>query len=125
MYDEHLDALRKDRTLVILRTESSLNEGQRLQTEQLYELHALRALRFAYVLMGSREQAEDLMQEAFSRAFARIETVRDPEAFGGYLRTTMLHLAQAQHRRTQLERLSLVRSARGRGSLVEVPPPFE
>jgi RNA polymerase sigma factor (sigma-70 family) len=75
--------------------------------------------------MGSREQAEDLMQEAFSRAFARVETIRNPEAFGGYLRTTMLHLAQAQHGRSQLERLSLVRSARRRGGLAEVPPSFE
>lgn len=108
-----------------LTARASLNEGQRHQTEQLYERHALRAFRLAYVLTGNREQAEDLMQEAFSRSFAQIETIQDPEAFGGYLRTTLLNLARAQHRRSQLERLSLVRSASGLRVVAEVQPSVE
>jgi RNA polymerase sigma factor (sigma-70 family) len=102
----------RDRVLMSVTAKVSLSERQRLLTEQLYERHALRAFRFAYVVTGNREQAEDLTQEAFSRAFARIETIQDSEAFGGYLRTTLLNLARAQHRRGRLERLSLLRSAR-------------
>ena len=106
-------------------TRTSLDDRQRLQTQQLYERHALRAFRFAYVLVGSRDKAEDLMQEAFSRAFARIETIEDPEAFGGYLRTTLLNLARAQQRRTHLERLSLARLAQGRRTGAEFQPSVE
>jgi RNA polymerase sigma factor (sigma-70 family) len=102
----------RDRVLMSVTAKVSLSERQRLLTEQLYERHALRAFRFAYVVTGNREQAEDLTQEAFSRAFARIDTIQDSDAFGGYLRTTLLNLARAQHRRGQLERLSLLRSAR-------------
>jgi DNA-directed RNA polymerase specialized sigma24 family protein len=43
--------------------------------KHLYEAHAVRALRFAYVLTGAREVAEDLMQEAFIRAFDRLDTL--------------------------------------------------
>jgi RNA polymerase sigma factor (sigma-70 family) len=78
---------------------------------ELYETHALRALRLAYVLTGAREVAEDLVQEAFLRAFDRLHTLREQEAFPGYLRQTVLNLARAHFRRSRLERLALRRHA--------------
>jgi RNA polymerase sigma-70 factor (sigma-E family) len=78
---------------------------------ELYEAHALRALRLAYVLTGVRDVAEDLVQEAFLRAFDRLDTLREQEAFPGYLRQTVLNLARAYFRRRSLERLSLRRQA--------------
>jgi len=74
---------------------------------ELYETHALRALRFAYLLTGDREVAEDLMQDAFIRVFAQVQGLRDPDAFFGYLRTTILNLARARFRRQRTERISL------------------
>jgi RNA polymerase sigma factor (sigma-70 family) len=61
----------------------------------------------AYVLTCVREVAEDLVQEAFLRAFDRLDTLREPDAFPGYLRQTVLNLARAHLRRQRVERLSL------------------
>jgi RNA polymerase sigma-70 factor (sigma-E family) len=86
--------------------------GRRELLRELYESHALRALRFAFVLTGNQDLAEDLMQEAFTRAFDRAGALHDPAAFGGYLRTTILNLARMRRRRASIERLSLTRYAR-------------
>jgi RNA polymerase sigma factor (sigma-70 family) len=85
--------------------------NRQLVLNELYERHALQALRLAFVLTGNRPVAEDLMQEAFARAFDRLESIRDPEAFGGYIRATILNLARRRHHRTWLERRSLTRYA--------------
>jgi RNA polymerase sigma-70 factor (sigma-E family) len=92
---------------------------------ELYEAHALRALRLAYVLTGVREVAEDLVQEAFLRAFDRLDTLREQEAFPGYLRQTILNLARAQFRRRLLEHLSLRRHALLARSPQGDPPDIE
>jgi RNA polymerase sigma factor (sigma-70 family) len=78
---------------------------------ELYEAHALWAFRFAYMLTGAREVAEDLVQEAFLRAFNQLMTLREGEAFPGYLRTTILNAARGHFRRQKIERLSLRRLA--------------
>jgi RNA polymerase sigma factor (sigma-70 family) len=78
----------------------------------LYQAHALRAFRLAYMLAGSREVAEDLVQEAFLRAFERLGALRERDAFPGYLRTTILNAARGHFRRKWTERLGLGRLAR-------------
>jgi RNA polymerase sigma-70 factor (sigma-E family) len=99
------------------------NREQRL--EELYEAHALRALRLAYVLTGLRDVAEDLVQEAFLRAFDRLDTLREQEAFPGYLRQTVLNLARAHFRRRNREGRSLRRQAFLAGTLQRNPPDVE
>jgi RNA polymerase sigma-70 factor (sigma-E family) len=89
---------------------------------ELYEAHALGAMRFAYVLTGDREVAEDLVQEAFLRTAARFEGLRELRAFSGYLRTTILNLARAHFRRQRIQRLALGRYASTAGR-TEMPPP--
>lgn len=95
------------------------------QLAELYEAHALRALRLAYVLTGVREVAEDLVQEAFLRAFGRLDTLREEQAFPGYLRQTVLNLARAHFRRRRIERLAVRRHALLAGSLQGVQPDVE
>lgn len=106
-----------------MRTAEELEVGaQEENLAGLYEAHALRAFRFAYVLTGSRDVAEDLLQEAFIRTFKRLATLRDRDAFPGYLRTTILNLARAQMRRRRFERLALRREAvLGPAQLAEQP----
>jgi RNA polymerase sigma factor (sigma-70 family) len=84
--------------------------------EELYATHSLSALRFAYLLTGSREFAEDLMQEAFLKAFVRLGAIREQQAFPAYLRTTILNLARGHFRRRRIEGDSLRRHA-----LINVP----
>jgi len=89
---------------------------------ELYEAHALWAFRFAYMLAGAREVAEDLVQEAFLRVFDRLEALREPDAFPGYLRATILNAARGHFRRQRIERVTLRRVGRlGQGPTV--PPP--
>jgi RNA polymerase sigma factor (sigma-70 family) len=77
------------------------------------------------VLTGVREVAEDLVQEAFLRAFGQLDTLREQAAFPGYLRQTVLNQARAHFRRRRIERLSVRRHALLAGSPPGVPPDVE
>jgi RNA polymerase sigma-70 factor (sigma-E family) len=89
----------------------SETRGVESRLARLYQDHALAAVRLAYLLTGSRELAEDLVQEAFLRISPRLETLREEQAFPGYLRKTVLNLARAHFRRQRLERLTLRKHA--------------
>jgi DNA-directed RNA polymerase specialized sigma24 family protein len=70
---------------------------ERADLEALYRRHEAALLRLAFVLVGVRGDAEDLVQAAFL-ALARAEgSVRDPAA---YLRGVVVRRAQDQHRRS-------------------------
>jgi RNA polymerase sigma-70 factor (sigma-E family) len=71
--------------------------------EDLYLAHVDAAMRFAYLLLGEREAAQDLVQDAFVRVFGRYADLKDPNAFGPYLRRTLINLATDRRRKTALE----------------------
>lgn len=52
--------------------------------------------RTAYLLAGSREEAEDLLQSALARTYARWGSIRDKRALDGYVRTAMLRQMSRQ-----------------------------
>ena len=60
--------------------------------EALYVAHAPAALRLAYYLSGDREQARDLVQDAFVRVAGRFAYLRNPDVFETYLRRTIVNL---------------------------------
>jgi RNA polymerase sigma factor (sigma-70 family) len=66
----------------------------------VYRDHRVRLLRLAYLLTGSREQSEDLVQAAFASALPRWDSIQHPLA---YLRQTIVNCAADQHRRTSRE----------------------
>jgi RNA polymerase sigma-70 factor (sigma-E family) len=68
-----------------------------------YDTHAPRLGRLAYLLTGDAALAEDLVQEAFTRAFARFAHLRRPDALSGYLRRTVINLAYKRQRRLRTE----------------------
>ena len=80
--------------------------------EALYVAHALAALRLAYYLSGDREQARDLVQDAFVRVAGRFAYLRNPDVFETYLRRTIVNLHTSRLRRLRLERAFLAREAR-------------
>ena len=86
----------------------------------LYATHAPGALRLALRITGDRMLAEDLVQEAFVRLATRFPALRDPAAFGAYLRTTVTNLARSHFRRRSLERAFLEREA---GTQAATPAP--
>src|SRR5688572_9647169 len=80
----------------------------------LYVLHAPEGIRLAFLLTGDRTLAEDLVQEAFARLVGRLRHLRDPYAFGAYLRRTIVNLATSHFRRRRVERAYLDRVAQRR-----------
>lgn len=89
--------------------------------EELYLRYAGDARRLAYLLTGNDRLAEDLVQDAFVSAARRLAHLRDPEAFGAYLRRAVVNLANSSFRRTRLERAYLKREARQLGATFEGP----
>ena len=78
---------------------------------ELYESHSQAGMRLAYVLTGERARAEDLFQEAFVKASGHLAGMRDEQAFGAYLRRTIVNLHTSHMRRRRLEREHLKRIA--------------
>ena len=85
--------------------------------EELYRAHAQRAGRLAYFLVGDRELAQDLVQEAFLKVFARWGNLREPQSFAAYLNRTIVNLANKSHRRRGVER-SYLEKQQGREAVV-------
>ena len=79
---------------------------------ELYELHAPKAGRLAYLLTGDRDLADDLVQDAFVRVAGRFGGLRSPESFEAYLRQTVVNLSRGHWRRKSTERRYL--SSHGR-----------
>jgi RNA polymerase sigma-70 factor (sigma-E family) len=93
--------------------------GSRLA--RLYEAHAPGATRLAYLLVGDRELASDLVQDAFVRLAGRFADLRDPGAFDAYLRKTVVNLARMHFRRRRVERAYLNRARAEPRPVVELP----
>jgi RNA polymerase sigma-70 factor (sigma-E family) len=72
--------------------------------EELYAAHGREALRLAYLLTGSREEAEDVAQEAFVRILGRFADLRKPEVFRTYLLRTVTNLTRSGFRHLEVER---------------------
>ena len=73
----------------------------------LYEEHVGRAVALATLLTGDRAIAEDIAHDAFLRVAGRFRDLRDPGAFGPYLRTTVVNMCRARARRLDRERVLL------------------
>jgi RNA polymerase sigma-70 factor (sigma-E family) len=80
--------------------------------EELYAVHAQRAGRLAYFLVGDRDLAQDLVQEAFLKVFARWGNLRESQSFAAYLNRTIVNLAHKAHRRRSVERRYLDKQPR-------------
>ena len=74
--------------------------------EETYRDLRLPLLRLAFLLTGSRETAEDLVQSAFTSAQPRWHEIDDPPA---YLRRSVVNLAKDGQRR-EFRRRGLMRS---------------
>jgi RNA polymerase sigma-70 factor (sigma-E family) len=65
----------------------------------LYRAHALGLIRFAYLLLGERQAAEDVVQEAFAGLYRRWEKLTDPGRALPYVRSSVLNGCRSQLRR--------------------------
>jgi RNA polymerase sigma-70 factor (sigma-E family) len=70
----------------------------------LFAAHATDLTRLAYLVVGNRGLAEDIVQEAFLRVWRSRARIRDVDAAPAYLRRTVVNLSRSRLRRTILER---------------------
>jgi RNA polymerase sigma-70 factor (sigma-E family) len=78
-------------------------ENARASLRRAFEAHYGRLLRMSVLVSGSREAAEDLVQETFTRSAGRIGTIPEAEQWP-YLRTAALNIWRNRKRRLSLER---------------------
>jgi RNA polymerase sigma-70 factor (ECF subfamily) len=82
-------------------------EGDYDAFEQLFERHRLLVYRFAYQMTGKRDDAEDIVQEGFVRAYQNLHRYRDEAKFTTWLLRIVTNLctdqARMSSRRTALE----------------------
>ncbi|RYG27919.1 sigma-70 family RNA polymerase sigma factor, partial [bacterium] len=83
-------------------------DGDYAAFERLFERHRDLVYRFAYNMAGRRDDAEDLVQEAFVRAYQNLSRYRDEAKFTTWLLRIVSNLATDQgrmhNRRTALEK---------------------
>lgn len=58
---------------------------------QLYQLYSKAMFNVCYRMMNNREEAEDMLQEAFVQAFQKLDTFRNESGFGTWLKTIVVH----------------------------------
>ena len=90
------------------RTREALDEPMELRAvlpltfDRFFEQEQERLLRTLSVITGSRREAEDLAQEAFTKVFERWETVAVMDEPAGYLHRTAMNLFRNQYRRAKV-----------------------
>jgi RNA polymerase sigma-70 factor, ECF subfamily len=82
-------------------------DGEFHAFELLFERHRTLVYRFAYQMMPRRDDAEDIVQEAFVRAYQNLDRYRDEAKFTTWLLRIVTNLctdqARMSQRRTALE----------------------
>lgn len=74
---------------LVLAAQAGCSEAQ----ATLYERYRGSALALAFRKLGNWDEAEELVQDVFIHAFDRLEQLRVPEAFGGWLRQIVRRMA--------------------------------
>lgn len=69
--------------------------------EDVYRREALAMVQLAFLLVGSPQRAEEIVQDAFAALFQRWDHVDRP---GAYLRASVVNRCRSAHRRRALER---------------------
>jgi len=72
---------------------------------KLVRLYQRRAVAVAYRLLGSSDDAQDVSQDAFVRAYRNLGQLEDPARFGGWLMRTVCNLS-LNYRRSRTLRLA-------------------
>ena len=66
-------------------------KGDKRAQFRLYQLYSKAMFNIALRILNSREEAEDLLQEAFSEAFNRLDSFRYESSFGAWLKRIVIN----------------------------------
>jgi RNA polymerase sigma-70 factor (sigma-E family) len=70
----------------------------------LYQAHALGLIRLAYVMLGDRPEAEDVVQDAFCGLYRHWEHLAGPDRALAYVRSSVLNGCRSTLRRRAVRR---------------------
>jgi RNA polymerase sigma-70 factor (sigma-E family) len=93
--------------------------------EEAYLRSAPAGLRLAYFLTGDRDQAQDLVQDAFVRLGARFRHLRPIDDVDAYLRRTIVNLFSSSLRRRRTERAWLAKQHGAEPAITSPSDPAE
>lgn len=79
--------------------------GDGWSRDVLYRRHARRLLVMATRLLASRTEGEEVVQDAFIKAFSHLRRLREPPALHAWLTTITVNLVRHRLRRTRFLRL--------------------
>jgi len=82
-------------------------QGSKKACFELYRLYSKAMLNIAFRIVGSVDEAEDVLQEAFLDAFNRIKDFRQETTFGLWLKQIVVHRAINLLRKRRLEMIEL------------------
>lgn len=77
-------------------------QGSRLAKQALYVRHVELALGLAHRLLGGGGDVDDVVQDAFIKAFARLQQLRDPARFRAWFSSIVVNVARRYLRRQRL-----------------------
>ena len=70
---------------------------------QLYQLYSKAMFNICYRMMSNREEAEDMLQEAFSEAFLKLDSFRYESSFGAWLKRIVINKCINEIKRRKAE----------------------
>ncbi|GAB5544761.1 MAG: sigma-70 family RNA polymerase sigma factor [Sandaracinaceae bacterium] len=79
-------------------------EGDRWAEEALYRRHVRRVTDAATRVLGRSDEAEDVVQDTFLKAFTKLDSLRDPSLFPRWLLRIAMNRARGKLRRRKLMR---------------------
>jgi RNA polymerase sigma-70 factor, ECF subfamily len=78
--------------------------GDRKAFDQLVRKYQRQAVSLAYQRLGNSDDAQEVAQDAFIKAYSQLQTLQQPGAFGGWLMRTVSNLALNFRRGRRLRR---------------------
>lgn len=93
-----------------------------MEFASFYERELSPVIGLAFVLSGSRSGAEDLAQEAFTKAYMRWQTVGSYDNPGAWVRRVVANASVSQVRRRKAEAKALARISRSRFTVPDMSP---
>ena len=80
-------------------------KGDSAAQYRLYKLYAKAMFNIAYRMMNTREEAEDILQDSFSDAFARLKSFRYESSFGSWFKRIVINncLNEIKRRKADLK----------------------
>lgn len=78
-------------------------KGKNKAKYELYELYSKAMFNVCYRIMNNREEAEDMLQEAFAQAFLKLDSFRYESTFGAWLKRIVVNTCINEINRRKVE----------------------